>query len=118
MDTKTFFLQNDLGTKIRAALEQVIVGQGFGVFKGLENGMCVVKISYDGVNIVLQNMMPNVEVKQAVPVGIATAVPVGIATSGPNDSALPEPVTDDPPNVCEETQTRRKVRHGSRNETE
>lgn len=110
MDTKTFFLQNDLGTKIRAALEQVIVGQGFGVFKGLENGMCVVKISYDGVNIVLQNMMPNVEVKQAVP--------VGIATSGPNDSALPEPVTDDPPNVCEETQTRRKVRHGSRNETE
>lgn len=114
MDTKTYFLQNDLGNKIRAALEQVIVGQGFSVFRGLENGMCIVKISYDGVNVSLENV--TIE-KSLIGTDFGARGDVGeTMTTGPYDSALPEPVVDDPPNVTEETQTRRKGKRRTENE--
>ncbi len=51
MDTKRFILENDIMNKMRAALEQIAVGQGFTVFEGLETGTCNIGILYDGTNI-------------------------------------------------------------------
>lgn len=51
MDTKRFILENDIMTKMRAALEDITVGQGYEVFEGLETGTCNVGIVYDGTNI-------------------------------------------------------------------
>ena len=71
MDVKTFFLQNDIMNKLRAALENISIGQGYSAFDGLQNGECTVKIAYDGVNITLTNFaqpVPIVVKKEDAPV--------------------------------------------------
>ncbi len=54
MDIREFMVGNDIIPKIRAALEEIAVGQGYGVFDGLQNGECMVVLNYDGVNIHLR----------------------------------------------------------------
>jgi hypothetical protein len=100
--------ENDIPVKIRAALEQAVNGQAWGLFEGLQNDGVVLKLTYDGVNM-------NIERVGIVCPSFVALKETKVSYSEP---ALPEPVIDDPPNVCEETQTRRKGRHGSRNETE
>ena len=111
MDIAQWMKENDIPVKIRAALEQAVNGQAWSLFEGLQHGHVIMKLSYDGVNINLERMSK------------ATPEMVTKSTDTSTLSTLtapfePQPVVDDPPNMVEETQTRRKGRHGSRNETE
>ncbi len=47
-----FVKQTDFMAKLRAVLEDVEQGQGFGVFEGLQvRGNCAVSLSFDGVSV-------------------------------------------------------------------
>ena len=47
-----FVKRTDFMAKLRAALEDIEQGQGFGVFEGLQvRGNCAVSLSFDGVSV-------------------------------------------------------------------
>lgn len=56
MDTKQFCLENNIVNKIRHALEDIEVGQGYDVFKGIETGSCNVKMLIDGPHVSLHHL--------------------------------------------------------------
>ncbi len=92
MDTKQFILENDIMNKMRAALEQIAVGQGFSVFEGLETGTCSIGIVYDGTNISfhkLERLKPE-EIKIAEPLEPTVGVDSAPMTGGADVARLPE----------------------------
>ena len=48
MDMNVFAKENDLARKFEAALQEIENGKGWKVFKGLDEGECQVRITYDG----------------------------------------------------------------------
>jgi hypothetical protein len=61
-----FVKRTDFMAKLRAALEDIEQGQGFGVFEGLQvRGNCVVTLSFDGVSVRVAavNVRPEVRAK-------------------------------------------------------
>jgi hypothetical protein len=49
-------LENAVYEKIRAALEQILVGKGWDVFEGLQNGECNVKMVYHGSSVTFHKL--------------------------------------------------------------
>ena len=58
MDSK-WFLENDIASKLRAAVENIAVGQGWAVFEGLESGEVTVKLVHDGQGIHFVKEIPH-----------------------------------------------------------
>jgi hypothetical protein len=49
-------LENAVYEKIKAALEEILVGKGWDVFDGLQNGECNVKIVYHGSSVTFHKL--------------------------------------------------------------
>ena len=66
-----FVKRTDFMAKLRAALEDIEQGQGFGVFEGLQvRGNCAVAMSFDGVSVRVAavNVRPEVRAKTEAPI--------------------------------------------------
>jgi len=108
VDIAQWMKENDIPVKIRAALEQAVNGQAWGIFEGLQNDGVVLKLTYDGVNMNIER------------VGIACPVAVeGTKVSSP-EPEFHEPTEADFSVSTEVSSAavRRKGKHGSRNESE
>lgn len=79
--------ENDLESKIKAALEQIVVGQGWDVFDGLQDrGECDIKLVYHGVNVSfhkLERLEPQELKLEHVAVDAELGSVSGPVTSGP-----------------------------------
>lgn len=53
-----WFATNNIAEKLRAAIEEIVVGQGWQVFEGLETGEVIVKITHDGQKIQFLREIP------------------------------------------------------------
>lgn len=103
MDTKQFILENDIMNKMRAALEQIAVGQGYTVFEGLETGTCNVGIVYDGNNISFHKL----ERLKPEEISIPDKVSEPVATTAAEESQ-PLPGVPEPTPETEKTKRRTK----------
>ena len=65
MTDEGWFKQNDLPNKLKAGLEQVIVGQGLAIiFNGLDKGEALVKVSYNGEIVTFLPTITEPEIKE------------------------------------------------------
>jgi hypothetical protein len=113
-----WFLKNGIAEKLRAALEDLRVGQGIPIaFRGLEDGSCLVKIVYNGASVSFVNLMPEDEPLIAeVPeeeIAVSDVDDVDITLEGTTKIMLDEavlPIEDEPVEVVEEKPKKKRRR--------
>jgi BioD-like phosphotransacetylase family protein len=114
-----WFLKNGIAEKLRAALEDLRVGQGIPIaFRGLEDGSCLVKIVYNGASVSFVNLMPEddpliSEVAKEAEIEVVDVSDMDITLEGTTKIMLDEavlPIEDEPVEVVEEKPKKKRRR--------